>query len=116
VEIQRGVGPIDCNFEAGYFFPWSGPPERTIGFVAGHTFNKRLELDGEVYNDRVMGGTPHDTTFDFGGRFKLRSGFVFLFMAGRSFSGNSSGQPEYLGYFGIQVLLTRYGRTLNPDE
>lgn len=116
VEIQKRVGPIDCNFEAGYFFPWSGPQERTIGLVAGHTFNKRFELDGEVYNDWAMGTTPHDTTFDFGGRLKLHKGFVFLFMAGRSFSGNASGQPEYMGYFGIQVLLSKFGRALNADE
>ena len=117
VEIAKSVGPLDLNFEAGYFFPWSGPQERTIGFVAGHTFkSKGLEIDGEVYNDWAMRALPHNTTWDFGGRYKLHDGFILLFMAGRSFSGNASGQPEYLGYFGIQVLLSKFGRTLTHGE
>ena len=116
VEVAKRVGPIDMNFEAGYFFPWSGPEERTIGFVAGHTFGKGLELDGEIYDDWAMHALPHNTTWDLGGRYRLHDGFVLLFMAGRSFSGHSSGQPEYLGYFGIQILLSRYGRELTHGE
>jgi hypothetical protein len=116
VEVAKRVGPIDLNFEAGYYFPWSGPQERIIGFVAGHTWNKRFELDGEVYNDRAMHALPRNTTFDFGGRYKLHDGFVLLMMAGRSFSGNASEQPEYMGYFGIQVLLSKYGRRLTHDD
>ncbi len=116
VEVAKRVGPVDLNFEAGYFFPWSGPQERIIGFVGGHTFNKRFEVDGEVYNDWAMHALPHNTTFDFGGRYKLHDGFILLMMAGRSFSGNASGQPEYMGYFGIQILLSKYGRTLTHDD
>ncbi|MFZ0336081.1 MAG: hypothetical protein WAN10_03800 [Candidatus Acidiferrales bacterium] len=115
LEVTKSVGPFDLDCEFGYYFPWHGPDERIIGFVAGHTMTKRLELDGEIYNDRAMGTLPHDTTFDFGGRYKLHKGFILLFMSGRSFSGNSSGQPEYLGYFGIQVLLSKYGRALTAD-
>jgi len=115
VEVARKVGPLDVDFEAGYYFPWHGPHERIIGFVAGRSVTKRLELDTEFYNDRAMGALPHDTTFDFGGRYKLHRGFILLFMAGRSFSGNSSGQPEFMGYFGIQILLSKYGRKLSSD-
>jgi hypothetical protein len=116
VEVAKREGPLDLNFEAGYYFPWNGPQERIIGFVAGHTFNQRFELDGEVYNDWAMHSLPHNTTFDFGGRYKLHDGFVLLMMAGRSFSKNGSGQPEYMGYFGVQVLLSKYGRTLTHDD
>jgi hypothetical protein len=115
LEVTKRAGPLDLNFEAGYFFPWHGPQERIIGFAAGHSMTPRLELDGEIYNDRAMGALPHDTTFDFGGRYKLHRGFILLFMAGRSFSGNSSGQPEFMGYFGIQILLSKYGRTLTTE-
>jgi hypothetical protein len=116
VEIAKREGPLDLNLEVGYYFPWSGPQERIIGFLAGHTFNKRFEIDGEVYNDWAMHALPHDTTFDFGGRYKLHDGFILLMMAGRSFSGNVSGQPEYIGYFGVQVLLSKFGRTLTHDD
>jgi hypothetical protein len=115
VEVSKKFGPLNFDFEAGYFFPWRGPEERILGFMVGHSFTHRLELDAEVYNDRAMGTLPHDTTFDFGGRYKLHQGFVLLFMAGRSFSGNSSGQPEFMGYLGIQILLSKYGRELTKE-
>jgi hypothetical protein len=115
VEIAKKVGPLDLNFEGGYYFPWHGPYERILGLIAGHSVTPRLELDAEIYNDRAMAALPHDTTFDFGGRYKLHKGFILLFMAGRSFSGNSSGQPEFLGYFGIQILLSKYGRELTSE-
>jgi hypothetical protein len=115
LEVAKRVGPVDLNFEVGYYFPWHGPQERILGLAAGRQVTKRLELDGEVYNDRAMGALPRDTTFDFGGRYKLHQGIIALFMAGRSFSGNSSGQPEFIGYFGVQILLSKFGRTLTPD-
>ena len=42
-------------------------------------------------------------------------GFNLLFMAGRSLHGNSPGQVEFIGYLGIQVLLSNYGRTLSSE-
>lgn len=110
VEISKRIGPLDFGFEGGYFFPWHGPPERILGFVAGRSVTHRLELDAEIYNDRAMGALPHDTTFDFGGRYRLREGLILMLIAGRSFKGNSSGQPEFIGYVGVQILLSRYGR------
>jgi hypothetical protein len=114
-EVSKKVGPFALDFEAGYYVPWHGPEERIIGFVAGHNFTKHFELDGEFYDDHAMGQLPHNTTFDFGGRYEFHKGLILLFMSGRSFAGNLSGQPEFLGYFGIQVLLSKYGRTLTPD-
>jgi hypothetical protein len=96
VEVSKRVGPLDLDFEAGYYFPWKGPQERILGFVA-------------------VGALPHNTTFDFGGRYKLHRGFLLLFMVGRGFSGNSSGQPEFMGYFGVQILLGKYGRALSSE-
>jgi hypothetical protein len=115
LEVTKRVGTFDLDFEAGYYFPWHGAQERILGFVAGRSVTPRLELDGEIYNDSAMGALPHNTTFDFGGRYKLHRGFILLFMAGRSFSGNAGGQPEFMGYFGIQILLSKYGRTLTPE-
>jgi hypothetical protein len=37
-------------------------------------------------------------------------------MAGRSVNGLSAGQPEFMGYFGIQILLSDYGRTITPER
>ena len=35
-----------------------------------------------------------------------------LCMAGRSISGDSAGHAQFIGYLGLQVLLSDYGRTL----
>jgi hypothetical protein len=113
VEVAKAAGPFSLNFEAGYYV--QGSPERILGFVAGRQLSARLELDGELYNDHVMGTTPNVTTLDVGGRYRLHRGFILLFMAGRSLAGNSPGQVEFLGYLGIQILLSDYGRTLTSD-
>jgi hypothetical protein len=115
-EIQRNVGPMELDFEAGYYFPFRGHEERIIGFAAGHQFNKKLELIGEVYNDRAMAALPHDTYWDMGGRYGFHKGLILLFMAGRSFSAASSGQPTFLGYVGVQILLEKNGRALHSEE
>jgi hypothetical protein len=115
LEIAKKVGPLDMDFEVGYYVPSHGLRERILGFVAGRPLTERLELYAELYDDRAVGGPPHDTTLDLGGRYKLRRGIIALFMAGRSINGFSYGQPEFMGYFGIQILLSNYGRTFTAD-
>ena len=110
IEVTKAFPKIDLDFEAGYYFAWDSHPERILGFAAGHQFTPKLEIVGEVYNDRAMGALPHDTTFDAGGRYRLGKGFILLIMAGRSFSSNTSGQPNFLGYVGLQILLKDYGK------
>jgi hypothetical protein len=120
LEVQKNVGPIELNAEAGYFVPFheanQGREERILGFAAGHQFTKNLELDAEIYNDSAMGAPPHNTTWDAGGRYEFHRGLIWLVMAGRSFSPASSGQPAFFGYFGIQILLDHNGRSLHADE
>jgi hypothetical protein len=114
LEVAKTAGPYTFNFEAGYWFSHRASEERILGFVAGRSVTPKLELDAELYNDHVI-GAPQVTTLDVGGRFKLHRGFVLLFMAGRSLSGNSSGQVEFMGYLGIQILLSHYGRSLTEE-
>jgi len=116
VEVQRNVGPLELDAEFGYYVPIHGHEERIIGFAAGHNFSKRLEAIGEIYNDRALGALPHDTTWDLGGRYGFHKGLIFLFTAGRSFSGNASGQPNFLAYIGVQILLERNGLALHQEE
>jgi hypothetical protein len=116
LEVARAVGPLDLDFEAGYYFPQHGRgyEERILGLVAGHTLTPRLELDAELYNDHAMGTLPNFTTLDVGGRYRLGRGFILLFMAGRSIA-RSSGQVDFLSYLGIQILLSHYGRALEAE-
>jgi hypothetical protein len=111
-QATKRLGPVDVDFEAGYYFPKHAVSERILGLVVGRSMTERLDLGVEVYNDRAVGAPPNQSTLDFGGRYKLSRGFIALFMAGRSVSGTANGQPEFIGYFGIQILLSDYGRAL----
>lgn len=115
LEVTKKIGEFDVDFEAGYYFPGNGPKERIFGLVAGRSLTDRLELDAEIYDDRTYDASPHSTTWDLGGRYKLRRGLIALFMAGRSVNGVSDGRLEFIGYFGIQILLSNYGRTFTAQ-
>jgi hypothetical protein len=115
LEVTKRLGPIDVDFEAGYYLPKHGVSERILGLVAGRSMTERLDLGVEVYNDRAVGAPPNQTTLGLGGRYKLSRGFIALFMAGRSVSGTANGQPDFIGYFGIQILLSDYGRSLAAE-
>ncbi len=115
-ELTRKVGPLDIDVELGYYVAGHASGERIMGIAAGRPVTPRLELDAEIYNDHPDGGGPHTTTLDIGGRFKLREGLIALFMVGRSIDGFSQGQPLYMGYFGVQILLSDYGRRWTRSE
>jgi hypothetical protein len=115
LEAARKWGPMDLDFEAGYFFPKQGLKERIIGLVAGHSFSVGLELDAELYDDRAIGGAPRYTLLDLGGRYPLHRGIIALFMAGRSVTGTAGAGPTFNGYFGVQILLKDYGRSLASE-
>jgi hypothetical protein len=115
LEVAKKAGAIDLDFEAGFYLPRRGVRERIFGLVGGRPLTARLELYAELYDDRATGGPPRETTLDLGGRYKLRPGVIALFMAGRSISGFADGQPEFMGYLGVQILLSNYGRSFTPD-
>jgi len=115
LEATKEIGPLAFDFEAGYYIPGHGPKERILGMVVGRSVTRRLELDAEVYDDRTYRAVAHSTTLDLGGRYRLGRGFIALFMAGRSLNGFANGQPEFVGYFGVQILLSDYGRTLSSE-
>jgi hypothetical protein len=71
---------------------------------------------GPLDLDMEAGAPPNQTTLDLGGRYKLSDSFIALFMAGRSVSGLGEGQPEFFGYFGIQILLSDYGLRLQTAK
>jgi hypothetical protein len=109
VEAATKLGVVDLDMEAGYYFPKRGPREEIFGLVAGHTFAERFDLAAELYRDHPLSPlSTSATTLDLGGRYKLSRGLIALFMAGRGVGGD----PQFIGYFGIQILLSDYGRSL----
>jgi hypothetical protein len=107
-EITRQVGPVDINFEAGYWLVPGAPDQRILGLAVGRQFTKKFEGLAEIYDDVVLGGTSRSTTLDVGGRYELSNRFSLLFMVGRRILGSGlvNGQPSFIGYAGLQILLS----------
>ena len=107
MEITKVFGPVELNFEGGYWWTQEASNERILGLAVGHQFTKRFEGLSEIYDDVVLGGTARSTTFDIGGRYEFHKGLLILFMAGRRIigSGPVNGQPSLIGYFGLQIQL-----------
>ena len=109
VEITKVFGPVEVNFEGGYWFTQDASNERIVGLAFGHQFTKRFEGLAEIYDDVALGGTARSTTLDIGGRYEFHKGLLINFMAGRRIIGSSAvnGQPSLIAYVGLQVQLAR---------
>ena len=106
IEITKKLGPVDVDLEVGRWFT-QGKDYWISGLAFCHQATKRLEVLAEVYSNGDPTG-ERDNTFDFGGRYRLNRNALLLFMAGRSFSPPSSGQSQFIGYFGMQFQLGRH--------
>jgi hypothetical protein len=106
VEFTRKFGPVDVDYELGYQFAHKGPDGWITGLVIGHDFTPKLEGDMELYGQGTFHPTENQPTIDFGARYKLRPALILLLMAGRSFEPSRSNQSYFLGYFGMQFLLS----------
>lgn len=104
-EFSKKLGPVDVDYEIGYQFVHKGPNGWLSGLVVGHDFTPKLEGDIEFYNQGTFHPSENQPTVDLGGRYKLHSPVILLFMAGRSLEPTRSNQTYFLGYFGIQFLL-----------
>jgi hypothetical protein len=109
VQVAKVFGPVEVNFEGGYWFTQDARNETIFGLAFGHQFTERFEGLAEIYDSAVLGGTARSTTLDIGGRYEFHRGLLINFMAGRRImgSGTVNGQPSFIGYLGLQVQLTR---------
>jgi hypothetical protein len=105
LEFSKKLGPVDVDYEIGYQFVHKGPNGWLSGLVVGHDFTRKLEGDIEFYNQGTFHPSENQPTVDIGGRYKIHSPVILLFMAGRSLEPTRSNQTYFLGYFGIQFLL-----------
>jgi hypothetical protein len=105
VEFSKKLGPVDVDLEVGYQFVHKAHDGWITGLVVGHDVTAKLEVDAEFYSQGPFHLPDAQPTFDFGGRYKIHSPVILLFMAGRSFETASNKQPYFVGYFGLQFLL-----------
>jgi hypothetical protein len=101
------------DYEMGYQFTHKGPDGWLTGLVVGHDFTSKLEVDVELYAHGTFHPSENQPTIDFGGRYKIRPSLILLVMAGRSLQTTSSNQAYFIGYFGMQFLLST--RPHKPD-
>jgi hypothetical protein len=115
LEANARIGWLRVDGEVGYWFGNADAPDAWIrGMIAGHEFTERTELYAEIYDEQDanrIDGQPkqREATLGLGGRHGLnRDGTLnLLFMAGRSFQAvtRTNGQPGWIAYVGLQVLL-----------
>jgi hypothetical protein len=105
VEFSKKFGPVDVNYEVGYQFVHKGPDGWLNGVVVGHDFTPKLEMDLEFYSQGTFHPSDGQPTLELGGRYKIHSPVILLFMAGRSLEPTRPNQSYFVGYFGIQLLL-----------
>jgi len=116
IELTKKVGSFEVNPEIGYWFASNKGAAWAAGLIVLREVSKRMELAGELYNTANTDGSNHWNTLDAGGRYKLGEHFVLLFMAGRSLTKPSIGQPQFVGYLGMQFLFSMKHKKSVPDE
>lgn len=105
LEFSRKFGPVDVDYELGYQFTHKGPDGWITGVVVGHEFTPKFEADIEFYSQGTFHPSYFSPTLDVGGRYKIYSPVILLFMAGRSLERTNPSQSYFVGYFGLQFLL-----------
>jgi|CZKF01.1.fsa_nt_gi hypothetical protein len=114
-EFTAKWGPVDFNGEVGRWIGNHNVPDRWgRGLIAGHEFNERLELYGELYDLQDMNRMGTDPkqrqlTVDLGGRKTLdHAGHLrLLFMGGRAIQAvtRQNSEPNWFAYVGVQILV-----------
>jgi hypothetical protein len=125
IESNLRLGPFRFDGEVGYHFGNHSLAQSWIrGLIAGHEFTDRTEAYVEIYDQQDANRIPagfgvgqfatgspkqRESTLGLGGRQALNKEktLVLLLMGGRSFQSASavSGQPSWIAYVGLQVLL-----------
>ncbi len=115
VEFTAKLGPVGFDGEVGHWFGNQLVPSRWgRGLIAGHEFNDRLELYGEIYDlqdANRIGDAPkqRELTLDVGGRQTLdHAGHLrLLFMGGRAIQAvtRQNSEPSWIAYLGVQIRL-----------
>jgi hypothetical protein len=113
VELSKRLGPIAVNGELGYNLVHLGPDGWIAGVVAGHEKTighkktRTVEFDAEFYASGAVDGPVSQETVGAGVRYKIHPPVIVLFMAGRGLQRTRQGQPSFVGYVGLQLLLPR---------
>jgi hypothetical protein len=115
IEATAQIGWLALNGEVGRWIGNKNMPDQWgRGLSAGHEFSDRFELYTELYDLQAINridGQPkqRSLTLDLGGRQSLdhANHVRLLFMGGRAIQAvtRENGEPSWIAYLGIQLLL-----------
>jgi hypothetical protein len=126
VEFTAKLGPVGFDGEVGRWIGNRNVPSRWgRGLIAGHEFNERFELYGEIYDlqdANRIGNAPkqRSLTLDVGGRQTLdHAGHLrLLFMGGHAMQAvtRENSEPNWIAYIGVQFLFGPKDPANNPPK
>ncbi len=136
IEVSGRLGPLRYNADAGYNFGNRNLAQSwNRGLILGHEFSDSTEAYLELYdlqdatrkplgrdteNFAASGVKQRETTLALGGRQALNHARTvnLLLMGGRTFQTPSAttGQPGWISYVGLQVLLAPRSKTSLKSE
>jgi hypothetical protein len=104
LELQKTVGPIEINFEAGPDFHFNTPNEWDYGLAIGHSFGA-LELLGEIHGTALDHFQEDDLVLNVGARYQIAEHYALLLSVGRSIHDDNTARATFLSYTGIQFTF-----------
>jgi hypothetical protein len=105
VEAAFSLGPIDLAAEAGYQAVLGEPHRLMGGVVAAHTFAGRLTIGGDLHYEADIDLAADQLVLVVGAVVALVHGHNLLVSVGRVPRASESGQPDLVGYLGLQLHL-----------
>jgi hypothetical protein len=104
LELEKTIGPLDLNFEAGHGFHFNAPDEWDFGVVAGHSFGD-FELMGEIHGAALDHFQQDDLVVNVGARYQISKDYALLLSVGRSIHTDNTPRATFLSYTGIQFIF-----------
>jgi len=101
-EAAKDLGFLTVNVEGGYLLREEAEEEWVWGIALGHKISEGIELLGEVHGESAKDLDRAQIVWNLGARLQVTKLHSILFSAGRGFRGEARGEPELIGYLGLQ--------------
>jgi len=101
-EFAKDLGVLTINVEIGYLLQEEAQDQWVWGIALGRKIAGEIELLGEVHGESARDFGSAQMVWNLGARIPLSTLNSILFSAGRGFRGEARGEPELLGYLGLQ--------------
>jgi hypothetical protein len=102
IELAKDLGLFSVNGEFGYLLREEFDEEWVWGIALGRSITEEIEILGEVHGESARNFDRAQMVFNLGARVKLSHLNSILVSAGRGIRGEVRGEPEFIGYLGLQ--------------